>query len=341
MILMATLGIVLGSCAKDKTEPAGTDNILPADGVVSVFPTADGLQTRAEGMNTAELQKQGFYLFVQNKENGNYDYTNSIKWTYSPDDGWTSAQPMLWERADREVTVTAYAGMDAVMGISEKTDIALSTDQSAPDGSAITKWDLLYASSPVKPSAPVTANDIYYDTAKKGLVIRMKHRLTKLKIEVRLATTFNAPDKGNATARNPLENVAVNGTRGETFTWKMEDDNIEIKGLVTPVTPFMNLYTPGEETSPSASGARGGTACYECILFPQTVPEKAGKANLSVSFRINEKTYTWTSTAPVTFERSKEYILPLTVEGRFVSVGDVQVKDWEDAPIIIDDTDYN
>ncbi|WP_156482113.1 hypothetical protein [Bacteroides intestinalis] len=51
LILMAALGIMLGGCAKDETEPAGTDNILPADGVVRVFPGVDGLQTRAAPRN--------------------------------------------------------------------------------------------------------------------------------------------------------------------------------------------------------------------------------------------------------------------------------------------------
>lgn len=119
LILMAALGIMLGGCAKDETEPAGTDNILPADGVVRVFPGVDGLQTRAAGRNTEELQKQGFYLHIQNTENISYRYLDGVKWTYSTNDGWTSDKPMLWERANREVTVTVCSGISKSWNVTD------------------------------------------------------------------------------------------------------------------------------------------------------------------------------------------------------------------------------
>ena len=306
LILTAALGILLGGCAKDETAPGAPDNILPADGIIRIYPDVDDHQTRAEGMTTGKLQN---YLITMHTAG-----LGNTNWTYSPDAGWTPDNQLLWNRANQEVEVMAWLVNGHEVNIPTEgnpTVIDFTGDQSAPG--VIIAVDYLYASSPVKPSEPNPANDIYYDPAQKGLVLHMKHWNAKLKIKIDLSPAFNAPQQGNATTTNPLTNVTVNGTGTLGTIYATELDKLSASNP-QPIPPFMDAFTPGIGTDLSAPDTRGATVWYECIVLAQTVPLEGEDENLSVSFHINGEEYTWTSPDPVTFASGKEYILPLTVQ---------------------------
>lgn len=68
------------------------------------------------------------------------------------------------------------------------------------------------------------------------------------------------------------------------------------------VTSLEGTYTAG-------SDAGNAVVSYECILIPQTVAANG----FSVTFTLDEKSYTWTSADAVTLERGTAYNLELTV----------------------------
>ena len=76
-------------------------------------------------------------------------------------------------------------------------------------------------------------------------------------------------------------------------------------------------------------------ATYECIIIPQTISPNT----LSVTFRINDVDYSWTSPDAITFENGVRYTLNLTAnKGEIVVKTSVSSSPWdtsteEDTPI--------
>ena len=131
ILTMAALAtVVFASCSND--DELAQSN-YPADNVVRIMTSVDGMNTRASyGSSTAKLSSFG--ICINNASNAKYTYDN-IKVTQEGSN-WNPAIQMLWQNSTTAVDILAYAPyQDENNGIFGKTDYAFSVqeDQSKAD----------------------------------------------------------------------------------------------------------------------------------------------------------------------------------------------------------------
>lgn len=318
LLAFAAATLVLAACSND--EEAVVNSNFPEDGVIRVATNVDSPATRA-GMTTGALTS--FYLDITNGENAtSYSYFVEMK---KETDVWNAYDKetlttMLWQNNSTPIKVTAaylngHAFTEDKLTGTTPTALAVAADQSAAEGAGIAANDLL--GMPTTTINPSKADDPNLVDGK--LKVTLKHTLAKLKLIVKLGTEFNATTAGTGT--NPISDVAINGTK-LNYTYSGPDMKIALPETTdnnaAAVTPYTVSYKAGESTTKNA------VAIYECILVPQTVEAD----NFSVSMKINEVDYVWTSAATVEMGSGIEYALVLTAGKEILTVSKLAAYAW-------------
>ncbi len=321
LTVAALAATLLGGCSKNDEQPA-TSN-FPTDGVIRVATSVGDMQSRA-GVTTDNINN--FNLKIENPDYPTYSYyaimrgNNTDGWnSYSATGGPATPLLMLWRNDTDKVKVTALSEYDSTTsegGFTSGISVNVYKDQT--EENKLKMSDLLYmATKEVDPKKDLTADG--------KLPIKFVHLLSKLNLTITLGTELNIVP---GTATNPISDLKVNGTYWYAYFFPMT-------GVLTPITevgvqsvqPFAGAYTAG--SAADAATQTKAVARYECILLPQTVTTGV----FTVSFKIDGKTYEWTSRNNVTLVSGKKHALELTVGKDVVQTGQFTSSEWVDGTV--------
>lgn len=311
LLMMAAVAgaMTLGSCSNN--DEFNENSNFPADGVIRVTTNIDAPMTRA-GMTTGNIDR--FNIKIDNAANSNYSYygfyykRNNV-WSSYTDGNIGTPLTMLWQNSTQPVTVTALSQQGTHTTEAQFiTDLTYDVSFTQSSESSLLFSDILY----MQPTLVNPATDL----VDGKLPITFKHIMSKVNLSVTLGTELNVAP---GTITNPIETLMVNGTISQ-FKWNASINNaFDLTGfLVKSIPPFAASYTPGSGTTTNA------VANYEVILVPQTV----AAGGFSVTFKIGEKTYSWTSTDAVTLEGGKQHTLNLTAGKDVVQTGSFTATAW-------------
>lgn len=311
MMTAVAVTMTLGSCSNN--DEFNENSNSPTDGVIRVTTNVDAPMTRA-GITSEDIYR--FNIKIDNTANSNYSYfgfywkQNGV-WSSYTDKNFNTTLQMLWQNSTQQVTVTALCQpgvIDDETEFNSKHQYTVIADQSNKDWFLMS--DILY----MKPTVVDPAKDL----VDGKLPITFKHMMSKVNISVTLGTEINTTP---GTTTNPISGLKANGTKA-SFNWNASENTTFDLSLysATAITPFAGAYTAGSGNTTKA------VAKYEVILVPQTVAAN----NFSVTFTINNKKYTWTSTDAVILESGKLYTLDLTAGKDIVTLGALSAKAWSE-----------
>jgi len=299
----AAAAMTLTACSSDDEQQSFVSQ-FPEDGVMRfttnlVDPAAVLTRASITG-NDLNQQGQQFQVKVVNNASATYSYFSNVQ-----NDGidWVPATRMLWQNDQQAITVTAACKQGKTFTDNEfvgGADLTVAADQS--DQGKLNQQDLL--TMPTK----TISNPSQEQTLLQGgkLVINFYHALTKLDVTLELKDEFFLSSQNTAN----ISDVKISGTNlGYTFQPTVTAN--ENYGTVTPAaTPVAGDILPmkGSYTDATAD-SKHSFATYESIIVPQTIA--AGQ--LTVSFKIGTRSFSWTNTEAYTLEQGKQYTLPLTV----------------------------
>lgn len=280
-LAFAALATMLASCSNDEDFTPQADSLK--DTPITVTAMVGELATRA-GYSKDNLPTE-FYMKID--QNGTtYDRDALMKYESN---AWVaydaeSNEPitLLWEGSNG-ITVTAATFPVTVGGTS--ADINVGTAQNEEDKLVLSDH-LFYTSSMVNPST-------------EGISITFDHIMAKIDLTITLGTEFAETD-------NPITGVTFGGTKTactydysaeESSKWSFAND-----ATATGITALEGTYTAPNTEKPNA------TAQYEVILIPQTIAD----GTFTVTFKVGERVFSWTSTDAVTLVSGTKYTLALT-----------------------------
>lgn len=290
-MIAATAGLMLTGCNKDD----GADTAIshfPEDGVIRVTTNVNEAVLTRAGLTSTNLSN--FWLrIVTGDGNVGYNYFEKIEKQSSGE--WESENSMLWKDATTLTHMTA-----AVFGNHNFTDeefvegvnLTLPEDQSAEDGSGIVAADLLaMGETTVNPASDLDDGKVK---------ITLSHALTKIDVTLTLGNEFAKSDLNKATNLTDF----VVSSKGSFFFDAREglvheainNDDVKVKA-------YRNSFTQAAQS----------VANYECIVVPYL------QTKLTVSFKIGDKNYSWTS-AEVRLVQGYKYAIALTVGADAVTV---------------------
>jgi hypothetical protein len=289
-MIAATAGLMLTGCNKDD----GADTAIshfPEDGVIRVTTNVNEAVLTRAGLTSNNLSN--FWLkIVTGDGNVGYNYFEKIE---KKSGEWESANSMLWKDAttlthmpaavfgDRNFTDAEFSGVD----------LTLPQDQSATGGTGIDAADLLVMKTTTVNPAENLDND-------GKVTITLSHALTKIDVTLTLGNEFAKSDLNKETDLTDFV-VSSKGSfyfaAREGFVYASADnDDVKIKA-------YRNSFTQNAKSE----------ANYECIVVPYF------QTKLTVSFKIGDKNYSWTS-AEVQLEQGYKYAIALTVGADAVTV---------------------
>ena len=271
------------------------------------------LDVRLEGSTKATHEDAGTIKDLDFIVRDRSDYKYSFSSTrFYPDGGkWVSDIQRLWQGSQIAVDMLALSPSVPTR------ELSISDENSSP----LFSWEV----ESVQTSGSY-ASDLLYtwksnstpnisDGSAAGFSIGLRHAMSLLKINVTLATEFNAE---GVPQDCPLEYLSIDGLKrkGDYYnhipysTW----DGIELRPVVGSegsINSYMKAYTPSQRDDQSCS------AVYECILLPQQISSFTVKAgNL-----IKEVSFTPTLAEDFTFEAGKYYTLNLKVGKDKIEMG--------------------
>ena len=287
-------------CQYNDVESAHSTSNFPEDGVIRfttnlIEPTAARASITSSDVNQ---NGQQFQVKIDNPNSATYSYFNTVQY-----DGcdWLPANRMLWQNDQQRITVTAaykqgktFSDSDFING----ANITVAADQSSQG--KLKQQDLL--TMPTKTIANPSIEETLLQNGK--LVVNFYHALSKLDVTLDLASEFYGTNGSDVT------DFTISGTNvGYNFK-PMETAN-ENYGTVTPAdTPVAADILPCQSVFNAATDAdMHSSATYEAIVVPQAI--SAGQ--LTISFKVGSRSFSWTNTESLTFEQGKCYTLPLTV----------------------------
>ena len=298
----AAAAMALTACSSDDEQSFVSQ--FPEDGVMRfttnlVDPAAVLTRASITG-NDLNQDGQQFQVKVVNNASATYCYFSTVQYDGSK---WNPLDRMLWQNNTQAITVTAaykqgkdFTDNEFVGG----ANLTVAADQSSQTN--LNAQDLL--TMPTKTISNPSTETTLLQGGK--LVINFYHALTKLDVTLELKDEFYALNLNTAN----ITDVKISGTNlGYNFQ-PMTTAN-ENYGTVTPAaTPVAGDILPmkGSYTDATAD-SKHSTATYESIIVPQTIA--AGQ--LTVSFKIGTRSFSWTNTQAYTLEQGKQYTLPLTV----------------------------
>ena len=308
ILTMAALAtVVFASCSNDDEL---AQNNYPADNVVRIMTSVDGMNTRASyGSSTAKLSSFGFC--INNASNAKYTYDN-IKVTQE-NGNWNPATQMLWQNSTTAVDILAYAPyQDGNNGIFGKTDYAFSVQEDQSKADDYSSDLIVYKQTGFTPGLELNTN--------KAVEVSFTHLLSQLNLTIELRDMFN---HNNKVTDAFVTDVKVNGTYISSkvdFAAAPIGVRIDDTKAATAITPETTGFTEAKNTTDHA------TFNYSAIVIPQTVTT----GNFSISFKVNGTDYIWTSTSDVKFVSGMKHELHLLVGKDVVQGGTISATPWGD-----------
>ena len=318
----AAAAMALTACSSDDEQSFVSQ--FPEDGVMRfttnlVDPTIATTRASITGSDVNQSGQQ-FQVKIVNPTSATYSYFNTVQ-----HDGteWVPVNRMLWQNDQQSITVTAvykqdktFTDYDFIVG----ANLTVAADQSTE--AKLKQQDLL--TMPTKIIANPSIEQTLMQNGK--LVINFYHALSKLDVTLELKDEFY-PANIQAT---DITDVKISGTNlGYNFK-AMETAN-ENYGTVTATASTAADILPSQyEFTAGTAESKHSMAKYEAIVVPQEIA--AGQ--LTVSFKIGTRSFSWTNTQAYTLEQGKQYTLPLTVGNDGVTAGSraFSVTSWENQP---------
>lgn len=315
ILTMAALATaVFASCSNEDGLPQSN---YPADNVVRIMTSVDGMNTRASyGNSTDKLKSFGFCIKNANSEKYTYD---NIKVT-KEGSNWIPATQMLWQNSTTAVDILAYApyqettedasGKVKVFG---KTDYAFSVKEDQSNAEDYSSDLIVYKQTGFTPGLELNTS--------KAVDVTFTHLLSQLNLTIELRDQFNQDEKKPVTSAT-VTDVKVNGTLIRSkVNFAADPISVQFDGRASKaITPETVAFTKADKTTDHA------TFKYSAIVIPQWI--MAG--TFCISFKVNGNDYIWTSTSDVNFVSGKKYDLLLLVGKDVVQGGAISAKPWEE-----------
>ena len=323
ILTMAALATaVFASCSNEDGLPQSN---YPADNVVRIMTSVDGMNTRASyGNSTDKLKSFGFCIKNANSEKYTYD---NIK-VSQEGSNWIPATQMLWQNSTTAVDILAYApyqettedanGKVKVFG---KTDYAFSVQADQSDVEDYSSDLIVYKQTGFTPGTKLNTN--------QAVNVAFTHLLSQLNLIIELRDQFNT--NNNTVTKGFVTDVKVNGTIiSSKVDFSASPISVQVDGTqAAAITPETTGFTPAENATAHA------VFNYSAIVIPQTV----AAGNFSISFKVNNTEYIWTATDAVTFEFGKKHELHLLAGKDVVQGGTISATPWGEETIIEKETD--
>lgn len=323
-ILFAAAAVMaLTACSSDDEQSFVSQ--FPEDGVMRfttnlVDPTIATTRASITG-NDVNQNGQQFQVKIVNNNSTTYSYFNTVQYDGSE---WTPVNRMLWQNNTQAITVTAaykqektFTDYDFING----ANLTVAADQSTE--AKLKQQDLL--TMPTKTISNPSQEQTLMQNGK--LVINFYHALTKLDVTLELKDEFFLSSQNTA----DITDVKISGTNlGYNFK-AMETANENYGTVTAAATPVAGDILPMKGACTDATvDSKHSTATYESIIVPQQVAIGA----LTVSFKIGNRSFSWTNTQAYTLEQGKQYTLPLTVgnDGVTAPARGFTASAWNDQP---------
>ena len=324
LLTMAALATaVFASCSNEDGLPQSN---YPADNVVRITTSVDGMNTRASyGNSTAKLSSFGFC--INNAGSDKYTYDN-IKVTQEGSN-WNPATQMLWQNSTTAVDILAYApyqettedasGKVKVFG---KTDYAFSVKEDQSNAEDYSSDLIVYKKTGFKPESDLNTN--------QAVDVTFTHLLSQLNLTIELRDQFNQDEKKPVTSAT-VTDVKVDGTFIRSkVNFAADPISVLRDGQASAaITPETVAFKKADKTTDHA------TFKYSAIVIPQWI--MAG--SFCISFKVDGTDYIWTSTSDVEFVSGKKYDLLLLVGKDVVQGSVITARPWGEETIIEKETD--
>ena len=303
---MAALATVVFASCSNEDELAQSN--YPADNVVRIMTSVDGMNTRASyGSSTAKLSSFG--ICINNASNAKYTYDN-IKVTQEGSN-WNPATQMLWQNSTTAVDILAYAPyQDGNNGIFGKTYYAFSVQEDQSKADDYSSDLIVYKQTGFTPGLELNTN--------KAVEVSFTHLLSQLNLTIELRDMFN---HNNKVTDAFVTDVKVNGiyiSSKVDFTAAPIGVRIDDTKAATAITPETTGFTEAKNATDHA------IFNYSAIVIPQTVTTGI----FSISFKVNGTDYIWTATSDVKFASGMKHELHLLVGKDVVQGGTISATPW-------------
>ena len=323
ILTMAALATaVFASCSNEDGLPQSN---YPADNVVRIMTSVDGMNTRASyGNSTDKLKSFGFCIKNANSEKYTYD---NIK-VSQEGSNWIPATQMLWQNSTTPVDILAYApyqettedanGKVKVFG---KPDYVFSVKADQSGAEDYSSDLIVYKQTGFTPGSELNTS--------KAVEVAFTHLLSQLNLTIELRDQFNT--NNNTVTKGFVTDVKVNGTIiSSKVDFSASPISVQVDGTqAAAITPETTGFTPAENATAHA------VFNYSAIVIPQTV----AAGNFSISFKVDGTEYIWTATDAVTFESGKKHELHLLAGKDVVQGGAISAKPWGKETITEKETD--
>ena len=290
ILLPVTLVLLLAAgCAKE----APSDSDIPIR--LSVSLEGSTKATHEEAGTIMDLD-----LIVRDKHDNNYSFPSTR--FYRDGETWKSDTKRLWSKYDTVVDILCLSPSVASRSVS------ITDDNSSP----LFSWEVesvqtagSYASDLL--TSIQTNSNPNLNINKGSIGVCFKHAMSLLRINVELATEFNA---SGVPQTCPLEHISIAGLKLKGDYYSVLNgtgfNGLELRpvaGSEGSITSYEKSYTP------SARDTEKCSAVYECIVLPQT------PASFSVKIGTGTKDISFSPTLPAnfSFEAGKSYTLKLKV----------------------------
>ena len=318
-LTMAALATAFfASCSNEDGLPQSN---YPADNVVRITTSVDGMNTRASyGGSTAKLSSFGFC--INNAGSDKYTYDN-IKVTQE-NGKWNPATQMLWQNSTTAVDILAYAPYQANgnVKIFGKSDYAFSVKADQSNAEDYSSDLIVYKQTGFKPGTELNTS--------KAVDVTFTHLLSQLNLTIELRDQFNQDEKKPVTSAT-VTDVKVDGTYLRSkVNFAADPISVLRDGRASKaITPETVAFKKADKTTDHA------TFKYSAIVIPQRV--YAGQ--LCIKFKVDGTDYIWTGTDDALFESGKKYELHLLVGKDVVQGGVITARPWGEETIIEKETD--
>ena len=318
----AAAAMALTACSSDDEQTFVSQ--FPEDGVMRfttnlVDPTIATTRASITG-NDVNQNGQQFQVKIVNFTSATYSYFETVQYDGSE---WTPVNRMLWQNDQQSITVTAAYKQGKTFTDGEfinGANLTVAADQSTE--AKLKQQDLL--TMPTKTIANPSIEETLMQNGK--LVINFYHALTKLDVTLDLNDEFYP---ANIQASDITE-FTIKGTNAGYQFKAMETANENYGTVTVTASTAADILANQYNFTAGTAESKHSTAKYEAIIVPQTIA--AGQ--LTVSFKIGTRSFSWTNTQAYTLEQGKQYTLPLTVGKDGVTAGSraFTVTSWENQP---------
>ena len=316
ILLPVTLVLLLAAgCAKE----APSDRDIPIQ--LSVSLEGSTKATHEEAGTIMDLD-----LIVRDKHDNSYSFPSTR--FYRDGNSWKSDTKHLWSSYETVADILCLSPSVASRSVS------ITDDNSSP----LFSWEVesvqtagSYASD-LLTSIQANSNPNLTIDNKKEFGICLHHAMSLLRINVELATEFNA---SGVPQTCPLEHISIAGLKLKGDYWSIINGTGWAGYELRPVDGSEGSITSYEKSyTPSASDTEKCSAVYECIVLPQapvSFSVKVGTGSKDISFSP-------TLSSGFKFEAGKIYTLNLKVGKDKIESSSISATGWsEQADTNLDD----